>query len=130
MERRRELDQSGVETFTIVAEYVVDLAFSFSVDTAVVNNEPSVLSYPFGDARNADDTGDILTVPGARPQRVRTVRYRVATRSRETDRDSPADDGGPGLLRYALGAPPSVEYARVRTVIGEVSLINHQGIRW
>ncbi len=133
---RRELDQNGLPidgTEEIVAEYAVDLGFAFTVDTSVpqsatVQTPPTLLSYEFGDANNALYGGDTVTGgPSVRPQRIRSVRYRLTVRTRDYDRSVPIDDGGIGLLRYKLGTN---QYSRARSVMGEVSLVNQQGVRW
>lgn len=134
---RTELYPNGSEianTQEIVAEYAVDLAFAFSVDTTppIVGGaawqEPVVQSFPFGHADNAAWAGDIITNPTARPQRIRSVKYRLTTRNRFPEYDAPGElEAGPGPMRYKLATD---RYARARTVIGEVSLPNQQGIRW
>jgi hypothetical protein len=56
------------------------------------------------------------------------VRYRFSTRSRFPDYPIGLEDaGGPGLSRYMVSTG---QYARVRTMVGEVMLPNQQGIRW
>ncbi len=134
---RAELAPNGSEidgTQEIVAEYAVDLAFAFSVDTSLpivgggAWQEPLVESFPFGHAENAKWGGDVLGNATARPQRIRSVKYRLTTRNRFPEYDAPGDPAtGPGLMRYKLGDD---RYARARTVTGEVTLFNQQGIRW
>ena len=133
---RRELDQNGLPiagTEEIISEYAVDLGFAFTVDTSVaqsatVQTPPAIVPFDFGDANNATYGGDTVTGGSAmRPQRIRSVRYRLAVRTRDYDRSVSIDDGGIGLLRYQLGVG---QFSRARTVMGEVSLINQQGVRW
>jgi hypothetical protein len=135
---REELGQDGnpiANTAEIVAEYVVDLGFAFGVDTSTASLpgsstwvEPSLLALDFGNAENATWGGDASSGnPAVRPQRIRTVRYRLTTRTRFPELEAAADDGGPGLMRYQL-APN--QFARARTVTGEVTLVNQKGIRW
>jgi len=124
---RRETDHDGGVSYTIVAEYVVDLEFSFSADVDTTGGEPNVVTFPFKDSKNLEYGGDVTISTTAKPQRIRSIRYRVATRAHLPDRSAAADDGGPGLLRYPLDPG---EYARVRTIYGEISLINHVGLRW
>ena len=117
---------------SIISEYAVDLAFAFSVDTSLPAGaswvEPTMKSYDFGDDNNRIVGADVVTnAATARPQRIRTIKFRLTTRQRDADRQSNADDGGAGLMRYYL-APN--QYARARTVVGEISLINQQGVRW
>jgi hypothetical protein len=118
----------------IVAEYAVDLGFAFGVDTSpplapgAPYMEPSILSLPFGSAENAKWGGDVLTNdPSVRPQRIRSVRYRLTTRTRFGDYNAGTDEAGPGLGRYMLGPE---RFARARTITGEVALTNQQGLRW
>lgn len=122
-------------TEEIIGEYAVDLAFSFTVDdTAPVVSgtawtEPNIRTFDFGDPNAAAYAGDTLAgAPGAvRPQRIRSVRYRFSTRSRFADYPVGLEDGGAGLSRYMLATG---QYARVRTMVGDVALVNQQGIRW
>jgi prepilin-type N-terminal cleavage/methylation domain-containing protein len=133
---RTELNPQGeviAGTEEIVAEYAVDLGFAFAVDTTPpmqaggVWTEPVVESFPFGHPNNAAWAGDILNSVNARPQRIRSVRYRFTTRTRFADYDTPGEDSGPGLARYQLAAG---RFARARTVTGDIALTNQQGIRW
>jgi type II secretory pathway pseudopilin PulG len=134
---REEMDLTGAprpDTAEIVAEYTVDLGFTFSVDTSPPSvpgtpfSEPNIISFDFGNAENATWGGDASSLnPGIRPQRIRSVRFRVTTRTRFPEMDVGAGDAGPGAMRYQLG--PNA-YARARTVTGEVTLINQRGIRW
>jgi prepilin-type N-terminal cleavage/methylation domain-containing protein len=132
---RTELKPDGTvvkDSEEIVAEYAVDLAFAFGVDSSVSITpggafiEPAVAQLPFG---NKDNLlyGDPVASSTARPQRIRSVRYRLSTRTRFPDNSTAVDDGGAGLLRYKLGEE---QYSRVRTIIGDIALINQQGLRW
>lgn len=118
----------------IVGEFAVDLGFAFTVDdTPAISGstwtEPNIRALAFGDANALAYAGDTLAgAPNAvRPQRIRTVHYRLSTRARFPDYAVGLDDGGPGLARYKLTAS---QFTRVRTVFGEVSLVNQQGLRW
>ena len=135
---RTELNPDGTEITTapvptsIVAEYVVDMKFAFTVDEGTVSGglyrEPLLKAYPFDDAAGIAATGDILGGGGtARPQRVRSVRFQITTRGREADRSQSIGGGGSGLLRYAL---PSGLYARARTDVGEIALVNQRSVQW
>lgn len=135
---RSELKADGTvltDSEEIVAEYAVDLAFAFGVDVSppmapgAPYQEPSIMHFPFGSPENARWGGDILTgdTSSIRPQRIRSVRYRLTTRTRFADYNAATDDAGPGLSRYQIGPE---RYSRARTVTGEVALTNQQGIRW
>jgi hypothetical protein len=134
---REELDKNGApiaDKTEIVAEYVVDLGFAFSVDTSDVMvpgaafTEPNIVALDFGNAENKTWAGDSSGLnPAIRPQRIRTVRYRMTTRTRFPEMDVGAGDSGPGLMRYQLGTN---QFSRARTVTGEVTLVNQKGIRW
>ena len=132
---RRELKPNGsivTDSEEIVAEYAVDLAFALGVDTslsAVPGGpwiEPNIAQLPFGHADNML-YADAVTSTAARPQRIRSVRYRLTTRTRFPDNTTAVDDGGAGLLRYKLGTD---RFARARTITGDIALVNQQGIRW
>lgn len=122
-------------TEEIISEHAVDLAFAFTVDdTASITSgatwtEPNIRALDFGDPNAALYAGDILAsgASAVRPQRIRSVRYRLSTRSRFGDYPVGLEDGGAGLSRYMLAAG---QFARVRTMVGDVALINQQGIRW
>jgi type II secretory pathway pseudopilin PulG len=134
---REEVDLNGApikSTAEIVAEYAVDLGFAFGVDTSPVAvpgapfNEPSIISLDFGNAENSNWAGDSSSLnPANRPQRIRSVRYRLTTRTRFPEMEVGAGEAGPGAMRYQLG--PNA-FARARTVMGEVTLVNQRGIRW
>ncbi len=134
---RTELNPDGTEVpgcgtsaspQQIVAEYVVDLKFAFSIDDGALTTgayrEPNVIAYPFNDATATAAAGDVTAGGGAaRPQRIRSVRFQITTRSRDGDRSSAIGPTGSGLLRYLL---PNGLYARTRTDVGEVALLNQQ----
>lgn len=132
---RQELKPDGTtvtDSEEIVAEYAVDLGFAFGVDTSIsmtpgsAFTEPAVTQIAFG---HKDNTlyGDPVASTTARPQRIRSIRYRLTTRTRFPDNTVGVDDGGIGLFRYKLGEE---QYARARTIIGDIALINQQGLRW
>lgn len=132
---RSELKADGSvvpDSEEIVAEYAVDLAFALGVDTSVSATpggawiEPAVAQLPF---RHVDNMlyGDSVLSTASRPQRIRSVRYRLTTRTRFPDNTTAVDDGGAGLLRYKLADD---RYARARTISGDIALLNQQGIRW
>jgi prepilin-type N-terminal cleavage/methylation domain-containing protein len=116
-------------TSEIVAEYAVDLAFAFSVDTSVNNLLPNVVTYGFEDptdnnqwAKDVNATG-VAAVVG--PQRIRAVRARVVTRASQTDRNVniPVTNYGSQefMYRYQIDA---TDYARTRTIVTQVALPN------
>jgi prepilin-type N-terminal cleavage/methylation domain-containing protein len=135
----------------VVAEYAVDLKFAFTVDNladltgnyAAAANSPLVVN-SFVDSSNSVITnaavaGDVTTsvapyAGGVEPQRIRSVRIRLVTRTPMQDRSEPLAVGGATpdyLYRYCLvqdnstctqaGAPV---FARTRTLITEVALLN------
>jgi len=131
-------------TSEIVAEYAVDLDFSFSVDTGdTTGTVPVITTYDF-DVNGGQNNTNVAAVvkagfPGPAtpdPQRIRSVRARIVTRTATADRslNIPAP-GAPFLYKYCLNAsgcpstsaaaalvPP--QWARARTVVTEVSLPN------
>jgi hypothetical protein len=125
----------------IVAEYVVDLKFGVVVE----NYLPPPNNISVFDVDSDPGGGPIATwtqpifntlygQPG--PQRVRSVRFRLAVRTPQPDRVAPLPEPAPYILRYcvdpARGCPPvdfqdrnsRPNYARVRTIHSEVALIN------
>ncbi len=134
---RSYVDANGVvvpDTSEIVAEYAVDLAFAFSVDKGTATN-PSIVTYAF------DDTGDnspyaaspyLAIGPG--PQRIRSVRVRLVTRTALPDRSAnilPTAFGEVFTYRYcvlsagcASNPNGTLEWARTRTITTEIALPN------
>lgn len=133
---RSLLDATGVivpSTSEIVAEYAVDLGFAFSVDTGTALL-PNVVTYPFNNPSNVTAAGAVSN-PSATPERIRTVRARLAVRTAQPDRSVgigllPANYGSETYLyRYCVASCPSppasaLAWARVRTVTTEVDLPN------
>ncbi len=137
------INSAGVEVGTpeLVAEYAVDLKFAFTVDDTASNapNPPLLartqVTYAFDDSSsNNANYGSNAGLAAARvgPQRIRSVRVRLATRTAFADRQAlvspptwtPTDYTN--LFRYCTtpSASPCGGYARVRTVITEVAMNN------
>ncbi len=124
----------------VIAEYAVDLDFSFSVDTGdTTGTNPTITTYDFGDANNQKVAAQVkINTPGPTvpdPQRIRSVRARLVTRTALADRSLSIDAGAPFLYRYCLnsaGCPQTAaaaaattpQWARTRTVVTEVALPN------
>ncbi|MGO8992341.1 MAG: PilW family protein [Polyangiaceae bacterium] len=145
----------------VIAEYAVDLKFAFTIDTSTnttgnyngLANSPLVVN-AFEEAsntyKNATIAASVATsAPGASmstnpdPQRIRSVRMRIVTRSAMQDRNEQLtvpEPASPGwndyLYRYclvnsvaacnpAVTVPPTlVPLARTRTLISEIALPN------
>lgn len=117
----------------VVAEYAVDLKFGITVDdpalVAPANRRIFDMDAP-ADLVNiqafnvlASTTGSGL--PG--PQRIRAVRYRIATRAALPDRSAPLTVSIPGNLPYIVRycTESTLKHcARVRTIMSEVALTN------
>jgi hypothetical protein len=128
-------------TVEVVAEYAVDLSFAFSVDQGISNLQPNIVTFPFGMAAGTGSSlwaQNITIVPPVGqvgPEKIRSVRVRLATRASEPDRTLtvavPNSTGG-FMYRYCVlpgGCPtPNTagvqQFARARTVTAEVSLPN------
>jgi hypothetical protein len=140
---RSYLDATGTlvgSTSEIVAEYAVDLAFAFTGDNgtslapAAVSSTTSC-ALDDGTTCNTNWANQIsaLTTPQG-PQRIRSVRARIATRTAQADRLATTTGGiplAPGqystgtfMYRYNLGLAVPLTWARVRTLTAEVSLPN------
>lgn len=111
----------------LVAEYAVDLKFGLSIDSSV-GTTPGWTNLDFEEQATefAKWTAPATTTASTQnvgPQRVRSVRYRLAFRTPFADRryDLPMPGGTSYKARYQLGTG---QYARVRTLISEVALIN------
>jgi type II secretory pathway pseudopilin PulG len=128
------------QTTELVAEYAVDLDFAFSVD-ATLNGAatPLLKTFAFEDAENpkyAPDVSQTTPVPPYGPQRIRSVRARVATRAAIGDRVSniavaPSFQDQTYIYRYCINTSPSCDtvdgtmrWARARTITTEVALPN------
>jgi Tfp pilus assembly protein PilW len=107
----------------LIAEYVVDLSFAFGRNQTGNN----FVASDFGDA---SPFAMPLTYPvgGAQPEQLRTVRYRLSLRTATADRKEPiAAPAGGFVYRYCItqgGCADTKAFARVRTLIHEVSLPN------
>jgi type II secretory pathway pseudopilin PulG len=146
---RSFVDATGTlvpQTSEVVAEYAVDLDFAFSVETGNDATAPSPTMYAFDDPSSALYAADVSQAGTAKvgPQRIRSVRVRIATRTAQADRSlnippTPANyTNGSGstattqafMYRYCMTAggcgtsTTALQWARVRTVTSEVSLPN------
>lgn len=122
----------------LVAEYAVDLKFGITVDSNLIgvvapNNQVTLDM----DVNATDITkwtqAASLTLPNLEgPQRVRSVRFRLATRAALPDRKANLVliPGQPYLSRYCVNAPTCTDYARVRTIMSEVALTNQAGMSY
>jgi hypothetical protein len=128
------------QTTELVAEYAVDLDLAFSVDkTTLGASSPSMITYPFEDDADNDAWAQDVSkqaapyVPG--PQRIRSVRARLATRTAIADREVNIGVSNFGnenyIYRYCINTNPScatvdgtMRWARVRTTTFETSLPN------
>ena len=138
---RVELDHDGKEmadSLELVAEYAVDLKFGLTVVSGfrtTANLDPNIAQFPVGDARNYEYTyepSSASPVNDKAPHRVRSVRARLAVRSREADRQAnvPAPTTAPpgAIFRYAIGADAG--YSRVRTLVADINLPNLASLAW
>lgn len=124
-------------TTEIVAEYAVDLKFGFSVETGTTLL-PSIVTYPLEDESDNDLWAQDVSLQAqpstTGPQRIRSVRARIATRTALADRalNVPVPGlAGSYLYRYCLlnacvdPNPQNIlQYARVRTVVTEAAMPN------
>jgi len=136
---RYELDRADniiQGTTELVAEFAVDLKFAVTAITGGVGvpvPNPVVGFFNFGDPNIGNTWGKVVGPANqvAGPERVRSVRVRLAVRSREPDRAAginPVLMGSePGtLFRYKI--PGSNRFARVRTLHAEVAMSNQTGV--
>ena len=128
-----------VEMRQIVAEYAADLKFGITVADAANALQVFEMDSDVGGGSGTIDTwtqpasGTTAGQPG--PQRVRSVRFRVASRAAVPDRTANlvVPPGAPYLTRYCIEAPPLAsckKFARVRTVVSEVALMNQLGMTY
>jgi type II secretory pathway pseudopilin PulG len=143
---RDMLDSSGAPVPAlrqIVAEYAVDLKFGIAVDARETNAAPNNISVfdLDSDTSGAGGNGPIntwtqaasattLTKPAQPtspgPQRVRSVKFRVSTRASLPDRTAGLSlvPSSPYIPRYCVDMPACTKFARVRTIVSEVPLLN------
>jgi type II secretory pathway pseudopilin PulG len=116
----------------VVAEYAVDLKFALTIDATGGAAGATSVFVPFEAQDPAFDpwvnTNLFPPTPNVGPHRVRSVRYRLAFRAPVSDREADLPMGAPYLARYCTqtGGSTCTRYARVRTVISEVALVNQQ----
>jgi prepilin-type N-terminal cleavage/methylation domain-containing protein len=132
---RVEVDAAGaerrtpVDTLEVVAEYAVDLKFGLSAVTLFNGFDPTLTQYEIGDPLVYSTWAAAPKGGTPGPERIRSVRVRLAVRSREGDRQQNigTSDGGV-IFRYAM--PDGRSFARVRTLTADIALPNLTGIAW
>jgi len=125
-------DTEIANTMEIVAEYAVSLRFGVTaLALGSTKDAPILERFPIQDPQ---PNAGVYTVAGApnlgntRPEAVRNVHVRLATRSRWPDRPTPiAGPAGRPYRFFVSTAKTAEKYARVRTVEREFALINMKG---
>jgi len=125
----------------IVGEYAIDMKFGITVDdpsTPPPNNFRVFDLDSDTGGGNIDSwaraaSGSATGAPG--PQRIRSVRYRIAARAALPDRAANlvVPPGAPYLSRYCIDTTPVAtckRFARVRTLTSEVTLMNQRGMQY
>jgi prepilin-type N-terminal cleavage/methylation domain-containing protein len=125
------------DTTELVAEYAVDLDFAFTVDQGdTTGQNPNLLTFAFDDSHSANwayDVSTLATPSVIGPQRIRSIRARLVTRTGIPDRtvNIPLTNYGNQdfMYRYCIVPPCATQddvmrWARTRTVTTEVSLPN------
>lgn len=133
------------ELTQVVAEYAVDLKFGIAVDTRTPTTNPNDPNTVTVFDLDSDTTGvggngniDSWTRPASAsvptlgnpvqpgPQRVRSVKFRVSTRASMPDRNRPLTliPSSPYISRYCVDMPACTKFARVRSIVSEVPLLN------
>ena len=141
---REILDASGASVPSpggpqVVAEYAIDLKFGISVDSPAAAPPPpgNQLTFDMDTPADAVPIADWTQAAsgtaagGPAPQRVRSVRFRVATRSSLPDREAPLSIVPGYISRYCTdSAAVCKKFARARTIMSEVQLINQAGMTY
>lgn len=120
----------------VVAEYAVDLKLAFTGEDNITTHNVTQLDFEKASILNETWTTSRTNVTpvGPAPQRIRSVRYRLATRASLPDRErniAPVFGtvgGSNYLYRYCFDAACTGKLARVRTFVGEVSLVNQSRV--
>lgn len=135
---RVELSPQDAEipgTLELVTEFAVNLRFGITVQTNALTG-PVLTRYPIGDSFPNDIVYQNASAPALgndKPEMVRAVQVRFATRSRAPDRrasimvSQPLSAGRPPFSYKLSTALASEKYARLRTVEREFSLVNTKG---
>ncbi|NOU33982.1 MAG: hypothetical protein HOO96_39325 [Polyangiaceae bacterium] len=119
---RTWVDAKGNEVKSeLIAEYATDLVFSFAYNDGTPTPR-------FSDFGAALPIAGPLAVPAnttAKPEQLRSVRFRLSLRTPMGDRAQPlaGPDGG-FLYRYRVSDAGENAFARVRTIVSEVNLQN------
>ncbi|MEM9693593.1 MAG: prepilin-type N-terminal cleavage/methylation domain-containing protein [Myxococcota bacterium] len=125
---RVELDAENQEidtTLELLTEFAVDLKFGLAREQLA--NPPPDLPVIERFAIGAADVYATTRTPttAGTPELARSIQVRLSTRSDRADRDvgiPPTANGG--LYRYSLG--PNRGFARVRTLITDITLVNQR----
>ena len=133
---RVELAADGVTeragSLEVVAEYAVDLKFGLAAVTTYGGTgvDPLITQYPIGDPETYKYAKDVTQPESATigPEKIRSVRVRMAIRSREGDRRANLPSDGGAIFRYAM--PDGASFARVRTMTADIALPNLAGVAW
>ena len=131
---REWVDSTGnvVGTPELIAEYAVDLKFAFTADTGTYvagAAAPNLVAYNF-DATDNQTLAPLTLTSTVQPQRIRSVRVRLSTRSPMGDRGNALDAPDGYQMRYCTKSAgctagvDSTDWARMRTVTTEISLPN------
>jgi hypothetical protein len=139
---RSYVDATGTviaATSEVIAEYAVDFKLAFSADNALQPSQPKMVTLAFDDPANQVWADDVYKVQGGanKPQRIRMVRARIATRTAQPDRavNVPVANFGGEAFMYRYCMTPgacatqdgTLRWARARTLTTEVSLPNQSG---
>jgi hypothetical protein len=140
---RNWVDATGkmvdVKYSELVAEYAVDLKFSFSACIDAGQCKGTVATYAPGAAEvglYAKSIADSANnVPGMEPtpQRIRSVTVQLSARAALADRKTNVvSTSGAGIYRYCVNPDMGAcsEYARVRTLFEDVGLPNQAKMRF
>jgi prepilin-type N-terminal cleavage/methylation domain-containing protein len=115
----------------VIAEYAVDLKLGLFVDRGTGSAGMTVIDLEGNDTDFAAWASSTATYNGGfGPQRIRSVRYRMAFRAALADRrtDLPMASPAPYIARYNMNN--GVDWSRVRTVMSEVALFNQEKATW
>jgi prepilin-type N-terminal cleavage/methylation domain-containing protein len=110
----------------LIAEYAVDLSFGFTVSNGLT--PPTLTSTDLGIAQPKADPLQIPVGGSGAPQDIRAIRFRLSLRTAMPDRTEPLAGPAAGYVyRYCItpgGCGSTRAYARVRTIVSDVSLTN------
>ncbi len=119
----------------VVAEYAIDLKLGLSVVKSDGTLQVFDMDDPTTGIADYAQTASTTSIGFPGPQRIRSVRFRIGTRTAVPDRNTNlvVPPGAPYITRYCVTNTPAAackSFTRVRTIISEAALMNQLGMTY